>query len=189
MSERTRRSGLSSTTSTVSPAPLGSGLGIFDPISMPLAAAPRQIEINDSAVVNLTVDRGVTARLLHKSINARETDARAVPAGLVVKKGSKARAMTSGGMPDPYPAPKGKHSRQRLRPYSPSASLSIETDVASGKREPAALRHGVSRIDGEVQYRILNLARIDAHRPQAGRKRGCDLDGFTERSAQQGPSG
>ena len=41
----------------------------------------------------------------------------------------------------------------------------IQSLVARGDRQPAALRHGVARVGGEVQQARLDLGRIGDHRP------------------------
>ena len=51
--------------------------------------------------------------------------------------------------------------------------------------QPAALGHGVARIDGEVENGILDLAGVDAHGPQAGGQGRAYMDGLADRAAKQ----
>ena len=49
----------------------------------------------------------------------------------------------------------------------------------------AAVRHGVARIDGEIEQGILELVGIGESLPQAARQHGLDVDGLAESATQQ----
>ena len=52
-------------------------------------------------------------------------------------------------------------------------------------RQPAAVRHGVARIDREVEDRVFELAGIGMGAPQPAGQHGLDADRLAERAAQQ----
>ena len=79
-----------------------------------------------------------------------------LPASLVVKKGSKRRARTSGAMPQPVSA-----TVSRIPALAPDGG---EGDAgAVSIDEAASLRHGVARVHREVQDHLLELARVGPH--------------------------
>ena len=89
------------------------------------------------------------------------------PAPLVVKKGSKAFAITSGGMPTPV-------SATAISTYCPASSRIpgvsvVEVGVHRLDGQPPAVRHGVARIDAKIEDRVLELRRIGwaRHTPAA----------------------
>ena len=89
------------------------------------------------------------------------------PSGLVVKKGSKARAITSGAMPVPVSV---DAERDVLAgPQSRSAPRARRATVGGLDGEPAALGHGVAGVDAEVEERVLELVGVDQRRPEARR--------------------
>ena len=108
------------------------------------------------------------------------------PVGLVVKNGSNARFITSRVMPLPV-------SLTATMTYCPGAISApvcsdivlVEMAVGGLDGEPAAVRHRVARIDGEIEDRVLELVRIDRRLPQAAGQHGLDRDGLADRAAEQ----
>ncbi len=104
------------------------------------------------------------------------------PIGLVVKNGSKARAITSGGMPVPVSVTlmtrtaRGIVAAPGARSSSPRCGLD---------RERAAVRHGVARVDREVEQRVLELVGVAERRPQPSARLDLEVDRVADRAAQQ----
>src|SRR4029453_6172147 len=79
------------------------------------------------------------------------------PASLVVNRGSNACSRTSGVMPWPVSVTVTGRTRSRAaRHFGCLGSLACRCDA-----ERAALGHGVARIEGEVQKRILQLGGVN----------------------------
>ena len=107
-----------------------------------------------------------------------------MPASLVVKKGSKMRARVA-----------GVHARAGVahREHDPAADghalfLRLggvgDVHVLGGDGEHAARRHGVARVDGEVDHDLLDLAGVGVHRAEAIGERGAQLDVLADEAAQ-----
>jgi hypothetical protein len=62
------------------------------------------------------------------------------------------------------------------------AACSIEPPVGGLDGDASAVRHRISRIEAEVQQRILELGRVNQHRPQTARADGLDGDARTNRA-------
>src|SRR5471030_1883834 len=60
----------------------------------------------------------------------------------------------------------------------------VEESVAYFKGQLARVVHGIARIDGEIEDRILDLSGIDECIPQAGGNNCLDLDGFAQAAPQ-----
>src|ERR1700716_594701 len=93
-----------------------------------------------------------------------------LPTSLVVKKGSKTRSRTSGGIPQPVSVTDsltydpGKHPA--TAPSSSHGSL-IQNDVPRLDLENAAVRHGVAPIQSQVEESGLQQWRVDMAQPQS----------------------
>ena len=61
----------------------------------------------------------------------------------------------------------------------------VEIDVGGLDRELAAVRHGVARVDRQVEHGAFELVRIDMGEPQAAGQHGLQPDALAERAAQQ----
>ena len=103
-----------------------------------------------------------------------------MPVPLVVKNGSVARASVSASMPSPV-------SRQRQPDIAAGTQLGVAHRdlVAGGDGQDAAGRHGIARIDGEIEQRRLELVRIGHHTVESEREAGFDGDLRPERALQQ----
>ena len=61
----------------------------------------------------------------------------------------------------------------------------IDKSVQGLDREPAAARHCIARVDGEIEDRVLKLRRIRLDLPQTGGEHGLDFDLLAERAGEQ----
>ena len=107
------------------------------------------------------------------------------PTSLVVKNGSKAR---SSDLPRHADAGVGDADHDILAGRHlglPGRVALVEMGVGGLDRELAAVRHGVARIDREVEHRDLQLVGIDMHAPQPARQHRLDRDLLAERAPQQ----
>ena len=112
-----------------------------------------------------------------------------LPTSLVVKNGSKARRQDVGRH-----AGTGVADRQhgvlawRDLVLQPHHIVPGQRDVAGLDGEAAAGRHGIARVDAEVDQRGLDLRAVDIDRPEVGRGGGLHDDVLAERAPQQ-PAG
>ena len=60
----------------------------------------------------------------------------------------------------------------------------LRVDVRRPDRERAAVRHGVPRVQGEVDEHLLELARIRLNVPEVRAERGDDLDALADQAVQ-----
>ena len=97
------------------------------------------------------------------------------PSGLVVKNGSKARAITSGVMPVPVSVTQSETYWPGGRSRSRRGAV-VEPFVGGLDGQPAAVRHGVARVDAQVEQRVFELVGIDQRRPQAAGADHLDRD-------------
>ena len=135
-------------------------------------------------MAELAVDSGVAARLLGEAVHHREAEPGSLACGLGREEGLERKLHHLGrhavaGVAD------GEHDVLARLHVGVLARVGIvERDVAELDRHPAAALHGVARVDGEVEHRVLDLRRIDEGVPEAGGRHGLDLDRFAERAAQ-----
>jgi hypothetical protein len=61
----------------------------------------------------------------------------------------------------------------------------VQIRIGGFDRQFAAARHGVARIDRDVEDRALELLRVRVHSPQTGRPHGLDLGVFSQCRLQQ----
>ncbi len=108
------------------------------------------------------------------------------PVGLVVKNGSNARSRTSRVMPLPESLMADEHilSMRDVTGMFDDIIL-IEIGVGGLDRQPPAFRHGIARIDREIEERVFKLVGIDRGFPEAAAKNGFDGDGLADGPAQQ----
>jgi hypothetical protein len=57
--------------------------------------------------------------------------------------------------------------------------------VPGGERDPAALRHGVARVQNQVQNDLLNLGRIHLHQAEITRQIGNEFDVLADQPGEQ----
>ena len=146
---------------------------------------PRQIELHRRAVTELAVDLQVSADLLHKAEDHAEAEAGALPRCLVVKNGSKARAIVwrhaGAGI--------GDGDQHDILPGVTSAIGGrigvVEVGVGGLDGQRAAGRHGVAGVDRQIEHGAFELRRVGLGAPQAAGKHGLDFDLFAQRPAQQ----
>ena len=108
------------------------------------------------------------------------------PVGLVVKNGSKARSITSlrharAGI---------GHRQHDILPVRELAAMLagvtlVEIGVGGLDREPAALGHGVARVDREIDDGVFELVGIDRRLPQTAGQHGLDRDRLADGPPQQ----
>ena len=104
-----------------------------------------------------------------------------MPTSLVVKNGSNTRGKTSGGMPLPVSATRTA-TNSPLKPSSAALAAQQHRLGADGQR--AARRHGVARIEGEIEQRQLELAGVDLDRAGPPRHAEPDVDVAAQRAAE-----
>ena len=92
------------------------------------------------------------------------------PIGLVVKNGSKARAITSGVMPVPVSVTQSETYWPGARSRSRAARSSSHLLAVSMVSAPPS-RHGVAGVDAQVEQRVLQLGRVDQGRATGRRRR------------------
>src|SRR5690606_18441699 len=126
-----------------------------------------QAEHDGRATTRLGLDADRTVRLPHEAVDLREAETGAVALRLGGEEGLERPRRHC-----------RRHARARVahddadmlaRLAVRLALLLGDEEVGGGDREPAAIRHGIARIDGEVEERALELVGVDPYRPQAVR--------------------
>ena len=136
-----------------------------------LAVMARQVEAHRRALRRPPNRSHLAAGLPREAVDHRQAEAGALAIGLVVKNGSNARAITSASCRCRCRSRRARHTGPACRSRSAAASL-VEPLVGGLDGDAAAIRHGVARVDAEVEQRVLELVGIDQRRPQpAGRHR------------------
>ena len=95
--------------------------------------------------------------------------------------------MTSGAMPAPVSATAISTYCPASIAYSCGVGV-IHESVQGLDGEPAAARHGVARVDREIEDRVLKLRRIGLDLPQTGGQHGLDFDLLAKRPVEQSRS-
>src|SRR4029078_745015 len=57
--------------------------------------------------------------------------------------------------------------------------------ISRADREPAPVRHGISRVDRQIHQNLFELARVEAHQEERGVEIQAKLDVLTEQARQQ----
>ena len=105
-----------------------------------------------------------------------------LPTSLVVKKGSKTRSRTSGGIPQPLSATDNLTYDPGTAPGHGSL---VQNDVPRLDLEHAAIRHGIAPIQGQVEEGGLQQRRIDVAQPQSLVGPQLDLASASDRLANE----
>ena len=128
----------------------------------------RQVERHRGPARDFGIDANLPAGLAHEAVDHRQAEARALPYRLGrVERVERARDHL-GPHADAAVADRQRHIRPRLGIALARGGL-VEPAVGGLDRERAAVRHGVARVDAQVQQRVFELAGVDARRPQVRR--------------------
>ena len=150
-----------------------------------LAVVTRKVELDCRALSDFRIDFDVPARLLDEAVHLAEAKTGALTDALGGEEGFKGargyvRRHACSVVAD------RNHNVLACRHFLMIARIGlVERDVRCFNRQPPAVRHGVARVDGEVDHRVLKLARIGAGGPEATAQYGLQHDVFTERALQQ----
>ena len=96
-----------------------------------------------------------------------------LPTSLVVKNGSKTRFRISGGMPSPVSDTRHDHVVAGGQVRRSSSAPIVTLRVA--RVEDPALRHGVARVDAQVEDGEFELVRVDHGGPETRRPRSLSI--------------
>ena len=108
-----------------------------------------------------------------------------LPTSLVVKNGSKTRVEHVGRHAGAGVGDREQHVVAGRGIGIARDIVLVERGVARLDQQPAAVRHGVARVDAEIDQRRLELGAVDVDTPQAVGEDGCDLDLLAQRAPQQ----
>ena len=144
----------------------------------------RQVEAHRRALADLRVDPHLPARLAHEAVDHRQAEARALADRLrreerVERLGDDIRAHAGAGI--------GHAEREVLAGIEVAllGATVVEPFVGGLDGDAPAIRHRVAGVDAEVEQRILELARIDQHRPQPARGHHFEGDRRADGAAEQ----
>ena len=145
----------------------------------------RQIETDGGSLADLAVDVGVPARLFHEPIDRAEAKAGPPPRLLGGKERLERAGDDIGRHADPFVGHREFDVVTRSCIGRMRQIVLRQCDIAGLDQDPAAVRHGVARIDRKVQNSILDLAGIDPCHPEVRGQLGGHVDTFAERAPQQ----
>src|SRR5258708_35378172 len=97
-----------------------------------------------------------------------------LPTSLIVKKGSKTRSRTSGGIPQPLSV-----TDSLTYDPGPATAPSSRTTFRVSIFENAAIRHGVAPIQSQVEESSLQQRRVGLAQPQSGLGSQLGLSAFS----------
>src|SRR6185437_639081 len=155
------------------------------PLVVGRRVAARQVEPDGRPAANLAVDLDVAVRLLDEAVDHAEAE----PGALADLFGGEERL---------------EHALQDLRRHADAGVADrqhhvfarhgsdihrgigfVELHVPGLDQQPAALRHGVARVDAKIDQRRLELRAVDVGDPEVVGEDRIDLDLLAERAAQQ----
>ena len=137
----------------------------------------RQEDAERRALAQLAVDPDMPAALVHDAVHRGEPEPRAVVLG--GEEGLEEVRLHVRVHADARIRHLEHHVRARLEP-GPRRLVLADHAIGRLDGQAPAIRHGVARIDGEVQEHLLDLAGIGRHGSQVRRGHGDELDRLAE---------
>ena len=145
----------------------------------------RQIELDRGALTDLAVNRDVPARLLDEAIDHGQAQPAAAAVGLGGKEGIERPCDDFGRHAGDGVADRHQHILAGLHVGVGGGIGPVEMGIRRLDGEPAAVGHGVTGVDGEVQQRIFQLCLVDHGVPLPTAEHGFDLDVLAQGALQQ----
>ena len=147
--------------------------------------ATRQENLYRGSMPRLAVDDGATARLLGKAVHHGESQAAAFTHFLGRVERLEDVVQNLGGHADASVGDRQDHIFTRAQ-FPLARHIAFVQGLVGGRDDQlAAIRHGISRIDGQVQQGVFHLTMICQCVPQARRRVDSNLDGLAEGALQQ----
>ena len=175
----------SSTTRIVSPWPRGVVNGRSIQIDR-ILQGPRQIKLDGRALSHLAVDAEMTTALLGEAVDHGKSQA-----------GSLSDRLGGEEWIDRFGHHVRRHPGSRVRNADDDVvawfnivlerrcNAASRSSIRRFDRQPTAIRHGVARIDGEIQKGALELVGIGEGGPEIGGKRASQLDLLAQGAVKQ----
>ena len=139
----------------------------------------REEDAERRALAPLAVDPDVPAALVHDAVHRGEPEPRALALLLGGEEGLEEVRLHVRVHADARVRHLEHHVRARLDP-DPRRLVLADRAIGRLDGQPAAVRHGVARVDGEVQEHLLDLTGIGRHGSEVRRGHRDELDRLAE---------
>ena len=166
------------------PGALDLGEPARDVVLVGLAIVARQVEADRRALPNLRVEPDLTAGLAREAVNHRQAEAGAFAHRL----GGEERLEHLGHEVGRHAGAGVGHADAEVLPRRHvvlAGTDLVHPPVGGLDGDAAAIRHGVARVDAEVQQGVLQLARVDQSWPDSRQAHHFQMDMRADRTADE----